>query len=73
MLAMEACKMSDGGQLNSGTAEPFWIKGAITNAEGGPEACTPDKFWNLRPPRATEMQWNLLVAVKKFLSLIDDS
>ena len=23
MLAMEACKISDGGQLNSGTAEPF--------------------------------------------------
>jgi hypothetical protein len=22
MLAMEACKISDGGQLNSGTAEP---------------------------------------------------
>ena len=23
MPAMEACKISDGGQLNSGTAEPF--------------------------------------------------
>jgi hypothetical protein len=32
MLAMETCKISDGGQLNSGTVEPFLDYGAI--AEG---------------------------------------
>jgi hypothetical protein len=39
MLAMETCKISDGGQLNSGTVEPFLDYGAIAegmSVSGGP-------------------------------------
>jgi hypothetical protein len=35
---------------------------------GDPGACSAGKFWNLRSPRAPEMQSNSLVAVKKFLN-----
>jgi hypothetical protein len=74
MLAREACKISDGGQLNSGTAaEPFFDYGGYNERRkreflGGPGACSPWKFWNLRPPGAPEMQLNLLVAVRKFFN-----
>jgi hypothetical protein len=39
MLAMEACKISDRGQLNSGIVEPFLDYGAIAegmSVSGGP-------------------------------------
>jgi hypothetical protein len=47
MLAMEACKISDGGQLNSGTtAEPFFYYGGYNERRrreflGGPGGMLP--------------------------------
>jgi hypothetical protein len=35
MLSMEACKISDGGQLNSGTVEASLDYGDIENPEEG--------------------------------------
>ena len=44
MLAMEACKISDGGQINSGTVEASLDYGAIANAEGVSLSGGPGNF-----------------------------
>jgi hypothetical protein len=67
LLAMEACKISDGGQLNSGTVEASLDYEAITHAFGVSLSGVRE-ILKSRRPRAPEMQSNLLVAIKKFLN-----
>jgi hypothetical protein len=70
MLAMEACKISDRGQLNLG----FIANGEGVSLLGGSSlfgrsgSMLPREILKSETSRAPQMQSNLSVSVKKFLN-----